>query len=204
MRAIRYSLARHKIRTGDLILFKGEGLLSRLIMTFTGPRSHIGIVVRSESPDMVLLLESTTLSKAKDVELGSVVRGVQLVNLSERLRSYDGELYWRPIAPEFQNGLVETLMEFRREFAGVPYEEHKLDLVKTLVTQVQGVEDLSSFFCSELVAEAYQRLGFLPETDQGGRPSDKYTPIDFSSVAERPIRLIGQYDLGEEVRLTLD
>ena len=40
-------------------------------------------------------------------------------------------------------------------------------------------EDLSSLFCSELVAEAYQRLGLLPKPPQG-LPSNEYTPRDFA------------------------
>jgi hypothetical protein len=37
-------------------------------------------------------------------------------------------------------------------------------------------EDLSSLFCSELVAEAYQKMGLLTEQ----LPSNEYIPKDFS------------------------
>ena len=46
-------------------------------------------------------------------------------------------------------------------------------------------EDLSSLFCSELVAEAYQRMGILdPE-----RSSSEYTPDDFSSARDSALKL---------------
>ena len=39
---------------------------------------------------------------------------------------------------------------------------------------------MSSVFCSELVAEALQRLGVLYEhNEDGGYPSNEYTPADF-------------------------
>jgi hypothetical protein len=41
--------------------------------------------------------------------------------------------------------------------------------------------DGSSFYCSELVAEAYQRVGLLP-TPPLGPTSNNYIPPDFSSV----------------------
>ncbi len=44
----------------------------------------------------------------------------------------------------------------------------------------RNTEDLSSLFCSELVAEAYQRLGLLSEA----KPANEYTPADFSEKKE--------------------
>jgi len=53
-------------------------------------------------------------------------------------------------------------------------------------------EDLSSLFCSELVAEAYQRLGLLTE----GTPSNEFTPADFGG----DINLINA-DLSETIEV---
>jgi hypothetical protein len=59
------------------------------------------------------------------------------------------------------------------------------------------MEDLTSLFCSELVAEAYQRLGLLDEST----PSNEFTPADFSE-AEGLVLLKGQ--LGKETFLKID
>jgi len=42
-------------------------------------------------------------------------------------------------------------------------------------------KDLTSLFCSELLAETYIRMGLLPEDPK--HPSNEYTPKDFSSDA---------------------
>jgi len=56
-------------------------------------------------------------------------------------------------------------------------------------------EDLSSVFCSELVAEALQRLGVLYEhNEDGGYPSNEYTPADFG---KQDIMGIKQGSFGE-------
>jgi len=55
-------------------------------------------------------------------------------------------------------------------------------------------ENLDSIFCSELVAEAYQRIGILNKR----LPSNEYTPQDFSQ--ERIIHLNSPFYLGEEIQ----
>ena len=46
-------------------------------------------------------------------------------------------------------------------------------------------EDLSSLFCSELVAEAYQHMGVLDPK----KSSSEYTPDDFSSARDSNLEL---------------
>ena len=59
-------------------------------------------------------------------------------------------------------------------------------------------EDLSSLFCSELVAAAYQRMGII----KSDRASNSYTPDDFSSSRDSSILSDG-VELGEEVYIEL-
>lgn len=201
MIATTYAAIRPKLKTGDLILAEGKSEISEVIKFFCGPRSHIGMVITQNGLDAVFLFESTTLSNIKDVESGAFVKGVQLVLLSERIASYNGELYARrlnkPLLPE----QIAKITNFRREVKGRPYEKNKLNLVATLFRGFGTDEDLSSLFCSELVAEAYQEAGLLPDTDVGGMPSDAYKPTDFSEVSKSPIGLLGQYGFLSEERI---
>ena len=75
----------------------------------------------------------------------------------------------------------KTLKALRKELRGRPYEESMLDLIKAAHDYEGEVtsEDLSSLFCSELVAECYQRLGLLDEK----KASDEYVPGDFGEQA---------------------
>lgn len=204
----RYVDIRDELASGDLILFSGKGRISGAIKWFTAGRwSHVGIVHRIDSHDMVLLWESTTLTSLRDVETGRAMHGVQTVPLSERIRQYQGEMALRKlVAPEegeTSGSFPRLLSALRREFAGRPYERSKLQLLRSALDGPgwfeNREEDLSSFFCSELVAEAYQRMGLLLEPAEGGRPSNEYVPEDFG--AARSLQLEDGYRLGPEIEL---
>lgn len=179
MDATPYSDIRETLGTGDIILFSGKGGISSLIKRFTMSRwSHIGMVVRAAEWDMVLLWESTTLSTIVDLETQTARKGVQLVPLSDRVAGYDGEMAVRRLGPAPAAPQIAALVELRHEVKGRPYEESELELLRSAYDGLAGanVEDLSSLFCSELVAEAYQRMGLLGEET----PSNEYTPKDFA------------------------
>ena len=90
---ISYKDLREKLDTGDIVLFSGKGGISTGIKWFSKSKwSHVGMILRIPEWDMVLLLESTTLSNLKDLQTGRIVKGVQLVPFSERLKTYDGGL----------------------------------------------------------------------------------------------------------------
>ena len=57
----RYEEARANIQTGDIVLFSGKGGISSAIKWFTRSGwSHVGMALRVEEFDTVLLWESTT------------------------------------------------------------------------------------------------------------------------------------------------
>lgn len=173
-----YEEIRGMLDTGDLVLFSGRGFVSWLIRWASGSKwSHIGMVVKVTDGDMILLFESTTLSKVKDVVSGKVRRGVQLVSLSERIMSYDGQVGIVFLAAPRTSEMIKALLDFRGEVRNRPYEKSFVGLFKSLYDGCFGEnkEDLTSVFCSELVAEAYQRMGVLSNEI----PSDEYTPADF-------------------------
>lgn len=175
-----YANARKKLRTGDVVLFSGKGGISTGIKWFTNSKwSHVGMVVRVPEWDMVLLWESTTLSNVADIQSGKAVKGVQLVSLSDRLKTYDGAVSVRRLdGVERDATFNNTLTTLRRELQGRPYERDETELLLSAVDGfglVTNDRDLSSLFCSEMVAEAYQRLGLLPKDP----PSNEYTPRDF-------------------------
>ena len=88
-------------------------------------------------------------------------------------------------------------MKLRRELNGRPYEKKHLELINALRDGPLGVENeenLSSLFCSELVAEAYQSLGLL----NVDKPSNEYTPADFSALEKLQLR---HGYLGVEIKL---
>lgn len=189
---------RAKLKTGDIALFSGKGGISAGIKWATLSRwSHVGMIVVLPEYDFVTVWESTTLSSLVDLDTKIPRKGVQLVPLSSRIEGYDGEVAVRQLeGVTFDENDLKNLMQLRRELAGREYERDKIELIKSAYDGPLGrnSEDLTSLFCSKLVAEAYQRLGLLSEEE----PSNEYTPADFSE--KKQLKLL-KGSLGKEVFL---
>jgi hypothetical protein len=200
---MRYTDIRDQLKTGDVLLFSGKGGISEGIKFFTVSKwSHVGLIYklvdRLDPKGTVFCWESTTLSDLKDAETGKLTKGVQRVELSERLErcfAKGYEISVRPLNTSLTDDMLLALNKFRHEVRGRPYERGKIELLKSAWEGWLGEnkEDLSSLFCSELVAEAYQRMGLLEEAP----PSNEYTPKDFSQ--EKGLRLMRDYSLGNEI-----
>ncbi len=176
----KYNDIRDDLRTGDIVLFAGKGIISKVIQWATkSPYSHIGLVLVDLRWDMVLLWESTTLSKIKTV-FGKVKQGVAIRPLSKAIEEYKGDVVIRELDRVLSKGQKNVLIKLRHEFKNKKYEESKWQLFKSAYDFIGGKnkKDTSSLFCSELVAEAYQQMGLLPLV----LPSNEYTPADFADL----------------------
>ena len=186
------------LHTGDIVLFSGKSGTSTGIKWMTMSNwSHAGLVVR-EGAGAPLLWESTTLDDLRDRATGTFRQGVQLVSLAERVANYDGEVIARRLqGVSFSKEDLKRFAQLRKTLKGRPYE---ISTVETLKAAYDGPgghneENLTSLFCSELVAEAYQSLGLLSEAQR----SNEYIPTDFSVKHYNLTVLRGR--LGEELVL---
>ena len=126
---------------------------------------------------------------AVDLETGKVVSGVQLTPLQEKLYSgwYNCVVvrHLKGIDSGTRESIYTKLVEFRKLMHGKPYEKNYLEFIRSAINFSDEYlaflntqhEDLSSLFCSELVAAAYQFVGLLDKA----KLSNRYTPDDFSS-----------------------
>jgi len=194
---IDYQLLRHELKTGDIILTSGTTLFSRAIRWMTKSYwSHVGMIVRADQWDFVLMWESTTGVRIKDVESTKFNHGVQLVPLSERLKAYDGTFAIRQLNRPLSESETQTLSRFRHEVSGRRFDYNMVELLRAAWDSgimSDNHEELSSLFCSELIAETFQALGFLDED----RPSNEYVPSDFSTEQSLPLKR--GVSLGEEI-----
>ncbi|MBK1667966.1 hypothetical protein CKO28_07945 [Rhodovibrio sodomensis] len=191
---VAYSSLRDDLKTGDIILMSGESIFSWTIRRFTGSTwSHVGMVVRSEELDAVLLWESTTTGHPEDAATpkGREPKpGVQLPPLSKRVRDYDGKVAVRQLNRALTKKEVASLTAFRHEVKDRDYDYDALELLRSAMDEGlfwRNREDLQSFFCSELIAESYQRVGLLPDS----KPSNEYTPDDFAQEVGEKLPLQG-------------
>jgi len=111
------------------------------------------------------------------LKTGAEKQGVQLVSLSDRISNYDGDVSIRLLEVVRSTKMIEDLSELRNKIKDRPYEQSKIELIKSAYDGPLGSndKDLSSLFCSELVAEAYQCMGLIPSC----LSSNEYQPSDF-------------------------
>ena len=159
------------------------------------------------------LLMDSLCTGLVDIESGDVQTGVELLPLRNKIFSgwYDRVAIRRltGIDEKKREEMYKLLLQFRKEVQGRPYETSKIELILSAIDFKEEYlsflsntkEDLSSLFCSELVAEAYKRMGLLV-TD---KLSNEFTPDDFSSKNKKHIDLtMGQLENEEYVELKLD
>jgi hypothetical protein len=178
-----YKEYRLRARSLDIVLFGGKGRISQAIKWATGSdKSHIALTLHMHEWNCLALFESTTLSDVPDLISGTATKGVQLVNMSSRLKSYDGDVWVRQIMGPRTRKIKRAAMNLMRDFHGRPYEKSQLDLIRSALdipglkmTHNQG--DASSVFCSELAAIMLREVGIMKS---GGEPADEFTPADFA------------------------
>ncbi len=130
-----------------------------------------------------------------DVQSGHVQTGVEVLPLRNKIFSgwYDRVAVRRLLnfTREDRERLYKIMLQLRKEWMGRPYEKSMVQLAVSAINPSDVFlslfqnkeEDLSSLFCSELVAAAYQRMGLI----KNDRPSNSYTPDDFSSSRDHKI-----------------
>lgn len=186
---------RERLDTGDVVLFCGAGRVSSVIKRLTRSRwSHVGMVIRAQELDLLLLIESTTLSPLTDMDTGERRDGVQVVALSERLSRFDGEAIAvrRVLGPRTAEQ-VHQVAAVRQMFRGIAYESDQVELLRSAYDGPFGrnSRDLSTLFCSELVAEFWQVLRWL----DAQVPSNEFTPANFAGEGDDAV---DRYWIGTE------
>ena len=171
----------NNLRTGDLLLFKGRGVFSRLITALPGSDySHVGMYV-SLLNDYVF--ESTSLGTLPDIMTGEPINGVQVTRFEDRVRSYDGEVFVRPVMGSRSQDQKNELRSFIHRHHGKPYEQSNWELASAeldIMPWHKNKPDDSSLFCSETVCMALRAMGLMPE----GLAANEFTPSDFSGDIE--------------------
>jgi len=112
--------------------------------------------------------------------------GVFTSPLNRRLRFYlkGSTLGVRRLTLNRTPEMKQALSDFIKEVDGRPYKQSWMDLVRAWQGSHTN-EDLSSIFCSELIAAAYKRMGLLDNSI----PSNNYLPVDFALPNNPKVKL---------------
>ncbi|MGL4550857.1 MAG: hypothetical protein ACRC33_06690 [Gemmataceae bacterium] len=184
--------------SGDVLLFGGESRFCRTLKRLMGCRwSHAALVARPHAGGPLLLWEATLSSGIPDVVTREARPGVSLYDLRSWITHYADETAIRRLHVERTDAMRAALLAFYQEANGRPYERSRLQMVRSMLGRLltNHEPDTSSLFCSELVAEALQRMGVLAARP----PSNAYSPKDFSAARRRPLPLRLGATLGPEV-----
>lgn len=187
VKPILYEEARKQMKAGDVIAFSGKGDFSEIIKWATRSSvSHVGIILQSKLliGDKIQdgmfnqIIESTTLNGFS---------GVTISRLSDRLDTYDGEIWWLPIKKDIdekmdKKNFYDFLIHQNRKQYDMPQAIKSaldaLDRVPILGRATHNQEDFSRFFCSELVAAALEVAGAIKDIN-----ASEVTPIDLCTFA---------------------
>lgn len=175
----RWARATDSFTTGDVILFAGHHPLHVRQRERTGCRwAQVGLLV--DWPDHGLcVFESTRLSPCDDVLLHRAVDGVQLAGLAERIRTFEGAVAIRRLQPALTTAEQQTLLAFVTSVHSWPFNTNRWQAARSWQRRNQTMT-AGCYFCSELVATAFQRLGLLLEPPEGYL-ANNFIPADFGS-----------------------
>lgn len=179
---ISYTEVRERMRPGDVIAFGGKGNISELIKFATlSDVSHVAVILQTkilnDDEDRFFneIIESTTLNGAAEV---------RTARLSDCLNIYEGEIWWLPLDERTRSRFDEKkFYNFLFRQVGKGYDMRQavkagVDLLDRLPfsggdSPTRNKEDFSKFFCSELVAAAFEEAGVT-----GSVNASEVTPVD--------------------------
>ncbi|MCP5517608.1 MAG: hypothetical protein H7A45_10170 [Verrucomicrobiales bacterium] len=186
-KSAQYQTVRNDMKPGDIIAFSGKGQFSEIIKWATSSTvSHVGIILQSkllveDDPQpgyFNQIIESTSLNGFS---------GVSISRLSDRLATYDGEIWWLPLSDAARAQLnAKAFYDFLLHQEHKPYDTPQavksaldaLDSVPLVGRATHNREDFSRFFCSELAAAGLEKGGVINRLN-----ASEVTPVDLCMFA---------------------
>lgn len=184
-------------QVGDVIGFTGFGWTSSIITLGSlgvpfWSLSHVGIVAGYK--DECLLFESTTLDDAPCAIQKRTVHGVQAQHLDSRIKAYRGLVWHYPLSRQLYWHEKSRLSTFLIAQLGKDY-----DAIGAFRSGGNGFswlesffheENLSSLFCSELVAAALRDIGvFTTSNASKWNPAKLVRTLRWCGILRKPTRL---------------
>jgi hypothetical protein len=182
-----------RLKTGDLMLFTGQGLARGLARWFNrSPWTHVGLVLRESEAAESLLWEAVC---------GGPRRGTLATPLLERISRSRGKVSVRCLNRPLAAAQCQRIEALRQEVAGRARARGLFDLIGAAEDGWVGArrDNLGDPTDGELVAEAYQRIGLLDDVARGGKTPGDYRPWHF--CASHGLELRMGFALGPELVL---
>lgn len=190
------------VAAGDVLLFSGStSLRTRLQRHMESRWDQTAIVIPWHSLDEVALLEATSRPTCEDIHTHQVLAGVRIVSIHEKLRTFSGSVARRALIPSLTTSQITLLTAFAKQTWGLPFNLSPFYAARALHRRNKEGVGLS-FCCTELVAQAYQRISVL-RSPPDGRSASNYVPRDFAGESEN-LDLCGIFRLDAQEVLSTD
>ncbi len=176
----------YRFKPGDILAFSGASFQSDIINigTYGVPRwsiSHVGIVAGEYYDSDKFFIEALRL-------------GVTISDTKRVIREYNGRVWVYPLYRELYKHEKKKLSESLLASVGIEYD--KLGAGRSagfLFASIQALfrgQDLSTFFCSELIANKLSEIGIHPVTNASKwNPNRLVRDLRRDRVVCKPIRL---------------
>lgn len=218
---IPYTTIRPTLKTGDLVFLHGTSPAGVEIEKFEGledwpPFSHVGMVVR-DGDDLYLwdapgggycypdpyASDPANRMFNKPVHSGCRVAPLDSVLAYYKTRVDDNGLFFRQLGQAVTPAQFGALRIFINQVDGQPFPSIGTDpdkgpveglLANYAAGQLRSSSLYGSYFCAQLVAESYMRMGLLAMEDF---PPNGYSPAAFAMTDPVRLPLIGGATLGD-------
>ncbi len=146
-----YGQSRSHIKNGDVLMYRGRSIESRIIRLVTGsPYSHAGLAAWWN--DRLMVLEA-------------VGKGVIVTPISRNIRSYSGRVEWFTSVDEIPDDQRLRMVEFAQRELGKEYALWRAMILGLRVLFQRDIESKDQLrreerlFCSHYVSETYNSIG---------------------------------------------
>jgi len=190
----------NKAQTGDVILFRTIGILSSgLRVITTCEYDHVAMVIVLPSNWSNVDTWNQTSRARSAYLLEATADGVDAHRLKPRLKQWhlcDAQIVFRGLNYNRDEEYEKQAFEFAKSATGKNYGFRFTEIVRR--KSFDELEDRSAFFCSELVAAFYKKVGLLPLN----KSANAYYPSSFTGG--RGPELLKGAKWGEETLLTFN
>ena len=158
-----YASIRDQVKDGDLLLFRGRSLLSRIIRKFTSsPYTHAGIA---------MWWQPEGLSRRRLLVFEAIGKGIVLSPASRAVDQYDGRVDWYWLTDQARQALdterlfALALAQLGKRFGALGLVVYALRyiLARLRIMDMEGGEDAKNpraMFCSWYVSYVFKGAGY--------------------------------------------
>lgn len=181
------------LRPGDILLFQTKKMLAKVVQLVTWSQfDHVAVVLHRTADGSVQLLQAfmagVTVTSFEDLRYAHPAR-------------YFSKLVLRQVQPMIDEDMIRKLARFARTAIGSPYGINPIKLGRRGTITVDSAKDNKrSYFCSELVAAVYRRIGLIETSKSCAR----FYPADFAANGDIEQVISANFSLGPEIAVDLD